>query len=282
MGAATALITALAWPQLRLADVLSAEDTAKLAVIRATSVLAPLPALALEQLARAAARLAVPAGAEVIRQGDPGDRFYMIAAGEADVTVDGGPMGTLGPGDSFGEIALLHDVPRLFTVTARQDLDLVVVDRAEFLGALSNHPGAAGRLCGVTAPPVEERLVELDRDDALGGRSVAQLLAAQQPLTGIGADELRELADTTRVVTAPDGAIVIREGDYAQTYYLVLDGAAQVLRGERTVRDLGPGDGFGEQATLRDVPRIATVRAIGDTTLVAVEREAFQRAQRVK
>ncbi len=286
VAGATVLITAVTWPQLRRADVLSADDTAKLAVIRASSVLAPLPALALEQLARAATRVAAPAGAEVIRQGDPGDRFYMIASGTADVSVDGRPVATLGPGDSFGEIALLHDVPRLITVTAREDLDLVVVDRAEFLDALSSDPGAVGPVGGIAGaraatPPVEDQLVELDRDVALGGRSLTQLLAAQPPLATIGADELRALANSARVVAAPDGALVIREGDYGEAYYVILDGAAQVLRGENPVSDLGPGDGFGEQAILRDVPRIATVRAVGDTTLVAVDRGAFQRALRV-
>ncbi len=284
-GGAAVVITALVWSQLRWADVLSAEDAAKLAVIRATPSLAPLPALGLEQLARAAARLAVPAGAEVIRQGDPGNRFYMIASGLADVTADGRRVATLGPGGSFGEIALLHDVPRSATVTPREDLELVVVDRAEFLGALSSDTDTVGRLGGVVrarlaTPPVEERLVELDRDAALSGRSVVELLARQPPLAAIGAGALEELADAARVLAAPDGALLTREGDHADTYYVILDGAAQVLEGDTLVRNLGPGDGFGEQAILRDVPRTATVRAMGNTKLVAVDGELVQRAWR--
>jgi len=283
-GVSVVVITALVWPQSRKADVLSAEDAAKLAVVRATPALNALPALALEQLARAATHLAVPSGSEVIRQGDPGDRFYMIAAGLADVTVDGLRAGTLGPGGSFGEIALLRDVPRSATVTARQDLDLVVVDRADFLAAMSGGPETGGRvgraaLERLETPPVEEYLVELDRDAELAGPSVTELLAAQPPLATIGVNALRELADAARVLAVPDAAPITREGDYGSSYYVILEGAAQVFEDGTPVNDLGPGDGFGEQAIMRDIPRTATVRAVGETKLLAVDRDSFQHAR---
>jgi CRP-like cAMP-binding protein/predicted MFS family arabinose efflux permease len=284
VGGLAGLISLLAWPQLRGADELSAEDAAKLAVIRATPMLAPLPALALEQLARAATRLTLPAGCEVFRQGDPGDRFYMIAAGVADVTVDGRRVATLGPGGSFGEIALLHGVPRISTVTAREDLDLVAVERGEFLAALSTDDVTIGRLGRVAStrmatPPVAERLVELNRDTTLSSRAACELLALQPPMATIDAEALDELADTARVLAAADGALIVSEGDYGDTYFVILDGAAEVYDGESVISELRAGDGFGELAILRDVPRAATVRALGDTTLLAVDREAFQRAR---
>ncbi len=284
-GGSAGVATLLAWPHLRRADTLSPEDLAKLAVIRASSQLGMLPARTIEQLARAAVRLTMPAGSEVVRQGDRGDRFYMIGAGVADVSVDGRRVATLGPGGSFGEIAMLQGVPRSATVTARKDLDLVAVDRAEFLGALSGDPGATGRIGGIASarlatPPVDERLAERDPDVALGGRSIAELLAPQPPLATLDDDALSALADAVRVVGAPEGALLIRAGDYGDTYYVILDGAAEVLEGETPVRNLGPGDGFGERAFMHDVPRAHTVRAVGDTTLVAVDRDTFERAKR--
>ncbi len=245
VGGVAALISLLAWPQLRGADNLSADDAAKLAVIRATPVLNPMPALALEQLARAATRVTVFAGCEVFRQGDPGDRFYMIAAGLADVDVDGHKVATLGPGGSFGEISLLHKVPRSSTVTARDDLDLVAVDGAEFLSALGTDNVSAGRFGQVVrarmaTPPVAERLVELRRDTTLSNGAARELLAVQPPMESIAVEALGELADTARVLAAPDGALITREGDYGDTYYVIADGAAQVSEGETAVRNCCP------------------------------------------
>ncbi len=75
-------------------------------------------------------------GNELVRQGDPGDRFYVVLAGEAEVTIDGLRTAMLHAGDWFGEIALLHEVPRTATVTATTDVTLWTLDRAAFQSAL--------------------------------------------------------------------------------------------------------------------------------------------------
>jgi MFS family permease len=116
---------------------------AELALLRGVPFLAPLPEPALEQLARALERLEVAPGTEVVRAGEPGDRFYVVAAGDLAVRAGGGEARTLGPGDFFGEIALLRDVPRTATVVTRGPAELVALDRDAFLDAVSRHPASA-------------------------------------------------------------------------------------------------------------------------------------------
>jgi CRP-like cAMP-binding protein len=77
-------------------------------------------------------------GAVIIREGEPGAHFYIIVEGEAVASVQGRPLRTMGPGDGFGEIALLRDVPRTATVVTRGDLRTVTLHRTEFLAALAN------------------------------------------------------------------------------------------------------------------------------------------------
>jgi CRP-like cAMP-binding protein len=98
------------------------------------SVLSPV---VLESLARGLREVNVPAGTVVIAEGVAGDAFYMIEAGSVTVTQQGRHLRDEGPGEYFGEIALLHDIPRTATVTATTDLVLRALDRGVFLRALS-------------------------------------------------------------------------------------------------------------------------------------------------
>jgi hypothetical protein len=109
----------------------------ELGLVRAHAAFAPLPLALQETLADRLAPVHVAAGDTVVRQGDPGERFFLIAAGELAVEVDGTFRGSMGPGDGFGEIALLRDVPRTATVTAVTPADLAALDRAAFLAAVT-------------------------------------------------------------------------------------------------------------------------------------------------
>jgi MFS family permease len=116
--------------------------TAQLEALRAIEMFAPLPAPTLEALAASLTRLLVPAGETVFLQGDHGDRFYIVDSGEIEIEIDGREANVLGPGDHFGEIALLRDIPRTATARARKETQLYALDRDAFLGAVTGHAGS--------------------------------------------------------------------------------------------------------------------------------------------
>ncbi len=110
----------------------------------------------LEEIAGRFASEQVPAGREVIAQGDPGDRFYILVRGRVVASRDGQPVGVLEDGDYFGEIALLRRVPRIATVTAEQPSLLLSLAREHFLELVEKAPGLRDALERI----VDERLAE--------------------------------------------------------------------------------------------------------------------------
>jgi MFS family permease len=111
----------------------------QIALLRSLPLFADLPAPALEGLAAALEPMALSAGEVLIRQGDPGDAYYAIAAGELDAAQDGRWLGRFGRGEGVGEIALLRDVPRTATVTAFSAATVYRLDRDLFLTAVLGH-----------------------------------------------------------------------------------------------------------------------------------------------
>jgi MFS family permease len=131
------------WRPLARLDAATARPGPELDLLREIPIFAPLPQVTLEQLVSRLSRVRVAAGEDVFRRGDAGDRFYVIGEGQAEVAPDGRQPVTLGRGASFGEIALLRNVPRTATVTARTDLDLYALERDDFIAAVTGHAPSA-------------------------------------------------------------------------------------------------------------------------------------------
>jgi MFS family permease len=151
------LLAIVTRPRLRALDRATAAPDAT-TLLRGVSMLAALPLPVLERLAREAVPAQHRAGDTIVREGDPGDRFYVLETGVVEI------LGRrFGPGEAFGEIALLRDVPRTATATAITDVELVALERGPFVAAVTGHaPTAAaadtliaarlGALSGATDP----------------------------------------------------------------------------------------------------------------------------------
>jgi MFS family permease len=139
-GAALPVAAALSWRELSRIDAEVPVPTHPLELFEQIPMFGALPVPVLEQLALAAIPVHASAGEPVIRQGEVGDRFYVVSKGGVSVVADGErEVAELGPGDHFGEIALLRDVPRTATVTPLTDTELYALERDDFIGAVTGH-----------------------------------------------------------------------------------------------------------------------------------------------
>jgi len=100
----------------------------------------------LQLLSKRTERVHVPAGKVLVREGAAGAEFFVILDGEAEVSRHGRRVATLGPGDFFGDLALLDRAPRNATVTAKTEMELAVLGQREFAAMIDEVPGFAHKL----------------------------------------------------------------------------------------------------------------------------------------
>ena len=152
VGAILPLLTLATYRKLAAID-REATPVPELELVQRVPMFQPLSVAAKERVAANLVPQSVDAGEVVIRAGERGDRFYIVGAGALEITADD-LRATADEGDYFGEIALLRDVPRTATVTALVDSRLYVLQRDDFLAAVTGHEAA--RAAGHTV--AEERL----------------------------------------------------------------------------------------------------------------------------
>jgi cAMP-dependent protein kinase regulator len=205
-------------------------------------------------------------GIKVIQQGDVGDYFYVVEKGAFDIYVNqsgklepgpdglGSKVGSVGPGSSFGELALMYNAPRAATVVSSETSNLWALDRVTFRRILMDSAFQRRRM-------YEGFLEEVP------------LLASLTPY------ERSKIADALETKKFPPGTHVIKEGDVGESFYILESGEAEVYkRGNETpVHRYGKGDYFGELALLNDAPRAASVVSTTDVKVATLGKNGFQR-----
>lgn len=165
-GVALITFTALSWRRLLRTDAAGTVRPRELAALMGVPFFTSLPGQALERLAAALVPVTVRPGARIVRQGDTGDRFYIIASGTVQVSVDGVPVRTMEAGESFGEIALLRDVRRTASVNAVSAVELLALDRHDFVETVTGQPVAVAAAEAVIHSHLHGGTEEMNRTDA--------------------------------------------------------------------------------------------------------------------
>jgi CRP-like cAMP-binding protein len=136
-----AVAALLANPLLRHRAALAARS-AGVEHLRAVALFEPLSLAVVEELAARAVALEFVPGATLIREGDPGDRYYVIAEGSVAVSRHGRRVADVAAGGGVGEIALMRNVPRTATVVALDAVSALAINGPDFLAAITGHPGS--------------------------------------------------------------------------------------------------------------------------------------------
>lgn len=232
----------------------------RIRLLSSLAFLRGLPHATVERLAQAAHTRLVAAGEVVVRQGERGAEFFIIASGNAEVSVvargEEHVVRELKPGDFFGERALLEHGPRTATVRALTPMRLLAFGEATFWNEL------AGPIAWRTR--VRESLQE------------REMLARVPLFADMTSRKLDLLAVKLEVIEVPAGKAVVRKGEIGRDFYIVRGGTFVAVDGRRKLREMRTGDFFGEIALLRDTPRTATVSAPGGGTVWRLARQDFE------
>jgi CRP-like cAMP-binding protein len=127
--------------------------------LRTTPLFAHVPVRSLEKVAAMAKLITHRDGSVIVRQGAGAHAFHIIVSGEAAVAADGIPVATLGPGQYFGEIAVIDSGKRTASVTAVGELRVIAIDALSFRRLVRSDPTLAAAL----PAEIADRLQDLDR-----------------------------------------------------------------------------------------------------------------------
>ena len=189
----------------------------------------------------------------IFEQGTPGSNFFVVANGRVEILVNGKRVNVLGPGDSFGELALLHDSPRSASVYTIEKVTMWGLDRKTFRVAVEtvNAQNYKENKLFIDSVPLFSILTPVQRDSLVGSLSTLRFRS---------------------------GYSIVKEGDPGDLFYLIKEGTVLCTQQGKPVREMNRGNFFGEQALLYNTVRTATVVASTDVKCVAISRNKLTAA----
>eukprot|EP00854_Cymbomonas_tetramitiformis_P013461 gene13461-15908_t len=186
----------------------------------------------------------------IVREGEVGDRFYIVQVGEVAVETAGMELVRLVAGAFFGERALINDDPRMATVVCKEKAKCLELSR-EVL------EGTVGNLASLRLAWQEDTLRRVPL------------------LSKLTADQRTKLAKGLMIKSFNDGEYVIRQGDQGSSFFILERGQVEVKDGQQTLKTLDPGAYFGELALLKNDVRAMNIVCKGSATVAEVTRDEF-------
>jgi cGMP-dependent protein kinase 1 len=191
---------------------------------------------------------AVNSNETVFEQNSKGSAFFVISNGRVEVVVNGNRVNVMKEGDSFGELALIHDTPRSASVRTIMNTAFWVLDRRTF----------------------QSTLQELNAKSYAENKSFIESVHLFRILSEGQKEALVSCLTSLKYVA---GQKIVNEGDTGDLLYIIKEGSVLCTQRSREIRRMVKGDYFGEQAMLYGSTRTATVTAVDDTVCLALNRE---------
>lgn len=227
------------------------------------------------------------AGDVIMRQGDIPDKFYIITSGQVEVlrqdeNGQNEVINHLGIGEYFGEVGLVKWIRRIATIRALSDVELIAMDYETFFNWLNRSQTLRQEIEDI----VKHRLRDEDNPQPAPEAAIPEV----EPAPGPPPEPVTEKRSKTAgsITTGdpggtrfyPVGSEIIRQGDDADQFFIILEGLVEVFKtlpdgGKVHIARLSDGNYFGEIGIIENRKRMASVRALSDVRVVAFDRETF-------
>lgn len=208
-----------------------------------------------------------------------GTRMFLLLDGEVTLSVRKKVIGIVGKGEVFGEMASISQLPRTATALARTDCNAISLDEKQFRVAVEKSPEFALMLMNIIIRRLRETIATLTSGGRLSEKDRWNRATVFE--RKVLDDLLRELDDKPPA-SHPQGKVLMKDGDKGMYMYVVLEGVVAVAIDGKIVEKIGPGGIFGEMALVNQAPRVGTVTAETDCSLLAINRTDFMKLVQTK
>jgi CRP-like cAMP-binding protein len=218
----------------------------------------------------------------ILHQGELGSAMYFLIEGAVEVLKEGNdkPVAVLGPGNLFGEMALILSEPRIASVRAKSDCRLLMLERNDFNQVVAGFPELTEHLRKLARErkALTHGFNHQKQQEVMRKVKARMAMGKLQELAffkNVNEELLETLADAMRPVAFMPRHVIFAQNESGEMMYFITRGQVDVLLGDEPVATLQAGDVFGEMSLLFDQPRSATIRTDNYCQCFELDRQVF-------